>query len=94
MTQLGASFGLAITTIVYDSELKKVSAKDGVTVDVNGTNAPADAQLTAYKDAFWTGCAIVMFGAALAALVLRGAGIVGHRKGQEQAQQTQADKDT
>lgn len=46
-------------------------------------------------------------GAALAALVLRGAGIVGHRKGQEQAstisgdtireekaQQTQADKDS
>ncbi|KAH9925490.1 efflux transporter [Fomitopsis serialis] len=83
MTQLGASFGLAITTIVYDSELKKVSAKDGVIINVDGTNAPAEAQLSAYKDAFWTACAIAMFGAVLSVLILRGAGIVGHQKGSE-----------
>ncbi|KAI0729086.1 efflux transporter [Fomitopsis betulina] len=83
MTQLGSSFGLAITTIVYDSELAGASRKAGVIVNVDGTNAPLSAQLSAYKDAFWTGCAITMFGAVLAVLILRGAGIVGHRKGSE-----------
>lgn len=83
MTQLGASFGLAVTTIVYDSELKKASLRDGIIVNQNGTNAPSSAQLTGYKDAMWMGFALGMLGTILAVLFLRGAGIVGHRRGGE-----------
>ncbi|KZT06091.1 efflux transporter [Laetiporus sulphureus 93-53] len=83
MTQLGAAFGLAITTIVYDSELKKASLADGVVVNVDGTNAPRRAQLVAYKDAFWAAFALGIFGTLLSLVFLRGAGIVGHRKGMD-----------
>ncbi|GBE89981.1 efflux transporter [Sparassis crispa] len=77
LTQLGSAFGLAITTIVYDSILKKAARADGVSVNVHGTNA----QLSAYKDAFWAACAFGFFGAILAVVFLRRAGIVGHRGG-------------
>ncbi|CCM06311.1 uncharacterized protein FIBRA_08562 [Fibroporia radiculosa] len=81
MTQLGSAFGLAITTIVYDSQLSKESRKYGVIVNQNGTNAPPAAQLASYKGAMWAGFAIGVLGTVLAALCLRGAGIVGHQKG-------------
>ncbi|KAI0087285.1 efflux transporter [Irpex rosettiformis] len=77
MTQLGASFGLAITTIIFNSTLKKQSARGGVQVNMSGTNAPKDAQLEAYKTAMWGAFAFGMFGALLAALFLRSVGIVG-----------------
>lgn len=85
MTQLGASFGLAVTTIVYDTELAKAARKVGVIVNVDGSNAPLSAQLTAYKDAFWMGFALGMLGSVLSVIFLRGAGIVGHRSGGEDA---------
>ncbi|GBE78863.1 efflux transporter [Sparassis crispa] len=77
LTQLGGAFGLAITTIVYDATLKRVSLQDGVVINVNGTNAPAPAQLRAYKDAFFTASAFNFLGALLAIVFLRTAGVVG-----------------
>ncbi|KAI0917514.1 hypothetical protein AcW1_007305 [Taiwanofungus camphoratus] len=79
MTQLGAAFGLAVATIVFNSTLKKSSAALGVTVNIDGTNAPRPAQLNAYQDALWSGFAYGILGTLLAAIFLRGAGIVGHR---------------
>ncbi|OSX59715.1 hypothetical protein POSPLADRAFT_1149470 [Postia placenta MAD-698-R-SB12] len=78
MTQLGAAFGLAITTIVFDSSLASASRPYGVVVNQDGTNAPRPAQLIAYKDALWSGFAFGIFGTLLAAIFLRRAGIVGH----------------
>ncbi|OCH86167.1 efflux transporter [Obba rivulosa] len=81
LTQLGTSFGLAISTIVYNSTLSKASLQRGVVVNINGTNAPRSAQLVAYKDAMWTGFAFGIAGSVLAAIFLRNIGIIGHRKG-------------
>lgn len=88
MTQLGASFGLAITTIVFNSTLLRQSARQGVRTNMSGTNAPKDAQLEAYKAAMWTAFAFGMFGALLAAVFLRSVGIVGHSK-QDDARHTE-----
>ncbi|KAI0767927.1 major facilitator superfamily domain-containing protein [Irpex lacteus] len=88
MTQLGASFGLAITTIVFNSTLLRQSARQGVRANMSGTNAPKDAQLEAYKAAMWTAFAFGMFGALLAAVFLRSVGVVGHSK-QDDARHTE-----
>jgi len=47
-------------------------------VNQDETNVPKFIQLTAYKDALWTGFAFGVSGTLLAAAFLRGAGIVGH----------------
>ncbi|RPD55048.1 efflux transporter [Lentinus tigrinus ALCF2SS1-6] len=88
LTQLGTAFGLAISTVVYNATLKKSAAADGVALNEEGTNAPKDAQLTAYKDANWTGFAFAMVGALLAAVFLRGVGVVGHRKSDADSEKT------
>ncbi|TFK84649.1 hypothetical protein K466DRAFT_219196, partial [Polyporus arcularius HHB13444] len=88
LTQLGTAFGLAISTVVYNATLKKSAAAEGVTVNVDGTNAPRDAQLTAYKDANWTGFAFAMVGALLAVIFLRGVGVVGHRGSDADSEKT------
>ncbi|KAI0364249.1 efflux transporter [Pilatotrama ljubarskyi] len=80
LTQVGTAFGLAISTIVFDSSLSESAARYGVQVDKSGTNAPRPAQLVAYKDAMWTGCAFGFCGAILALVFLRSVGVVGHRK--------------
>ncbi|EMD33363.1 hypothetical protein CERSUDRAFT_142330 [Gelatoporia subvermispora B] len=80
VTQLGTSFGLAISTIVYDSSLAKASLARGIVVNIDGTNAPQPAQLVAYKDAMWTGFAFGIAGSLLAAVFLRNIGIIGHKK--------------
>ncbi|KIP11053.1 hypothetical protein PHLGIDRAFT_173914 [Phlebiopsis gigantea 11061_1 CR5-6] len=80
MTQLGSSFGLSITTIIYNSVLTNESKTFGVAVNKSGTNAPRSAQLDAYKAAMWGGFAFGIIGAVLAALFLRHVGIVGHQK--------------
>ena len=77
--QLGSSFGLAITTIIFNSVLTKESRAAGVAVDKSGLNAPRAAQLDAYRAAMWGGFAFGILGAILAALFLRHVGIVGHR---------------
>jgi hypothetical protein len=79
MTQLGASFGLAITTIVYNATLKRRSRDVGVDVNLSGTNAPRFAQLDAYKAAMWGAFALGIFGSLLAAAFLGGVGVVGHQ---------------
>ncbi len=63
MTQLGTSFGLAITTIVFNRVLAKQSSNMGVIVDDAGTNAPMDAQLRAYRAAEWAAFAFGILGA-------------------------------
>ncbi|EKM57838.1 uncharacterized protein PHACADRAFT_251711 [Phanerochaete carnosa HHB-10118-sp] len=80
MSQLGNSFGLAITTIIFNSVLAKDSKKAGVAVNKSGTNAPYFAQEDAYKAAMWGGFAFGVLGALLAAVFLRQVGIVGHRQ--------------
>ncbi len=91
LTQLGTAFGLAISTVVYNATLKKSAAAEGVTVNVDGMNAPRDAQLTAYKDANWTGFAFAMVGALLALAFLRGVGVVGHRGSDTDSEATARD---
>ncbi|CAL1716634.1 unnamed protein product [Somion occarium] len=77
MAQLGIAFGLAITTIVFDRVRAQKSLNLGVVIDSQGSNAPREAQLQAYRAAQWT---ILGFGALasiLAVLFLRGVGVVG-----------------
>ncbi|TBU27562.1 efflux transporter [Dichomitus squalens] len=81
LTQLGTAFGLAISTVVFNATQKSKAKSLGVTLNEDGTNAPRPAQLTAYKDAMWSGFAFGLFGFLLAVLFLRGVGVVGHRKG-------------
>ena len=63
LTQLGTAFGLAISTVVFNATLKSKSESMGVTLNADQTNAPRPAQLTAYKDAMWTGFTFGLFGA-------------------------------
>ena len=52
--QLGTAFGLAITTIIYNTVLERDSRSLGVDLDVSGSAAaPRVAQLHAYQDASW-----------------------------------------
>ncbi|KAG6332969.1 hypothetical protein ID866_6122 [Astraeus odoratus] len=78
MTQLGSAFGLTTTTIVFNSVVRTQSAKLGVTLDSSGDNAPASASLDGYRAAQWTAAGFPLLAAILAALFLRGVGIVGH----------------
>ncbi|EJF56000.1 efflux transporter [Dichomitus squalens LYAD-421 SS1] len=80
LTQLGTAFGLAISTVVFNATQKNQAESLGVTLNQGGTNAPKSAQLTAYKDAMWSGFAFGLFGFLLTVLFLRGVGPVGHRK--------------
>ncbi|KAI0761546.1 efflux transporter [Trametes elegans] len=90
LTQVGVAFGIAISTIVFNTTLGKTAREYGVEVNKSGTNAPREAQLVAYKDAMWTGFAFGLFGALLAAVFLRNAGIVGHRKAKDARSDTTA----
>ncbi|KAI0327086.1 efflux transporter [Cubamyces sp. BRFM 1775] len=81
LTQVGTAFGVAISTIVFNSTTAKSSKQYGVVVNESGTDAPRPAQLVAYRDAMWTGCAFGLAGAVLAVTFLRGVGVVGHRDG-------------
>ncbi|OBZ72344.1 hypothetical protein A0H81_07345 [Grifola frondosa] len=90
MTQASAAFGLAISTIVFNSTLIKQSRAFGVVVNQSGTNAPLPAQLVAYKNAMWTGFAFGILGTILAALFLRGVGVVGHRKPSDETEERTA----
>lgn len=76
---------MAITTIIFNSVLTKESKAVGIVVNKSGTNAPYSAQLDAYKAAMWGGFAFGVLGALLAAVFLRHVGIVGHRKGDDVA---------
>ncbi|KAI0636360.1 efflux transporter [Trametes polyzona] len=80
LTEVGAAFGTAISTIAFNGALRRQSREHGVEPNLAGTNAPREAQLVAYKDAMWTGFAFPLFGALLAVLFLRGVGIVGYKQ--------------
>jgi MFS family permease len=75
MTQLGTSFGLAITTIVFNRVQADESAKLG---NHFGADPPKEAQLLAYRSASWGAFAFGVVGSILAAVFLRGVGIVGN----------------
>lgn len=88
MTQLGTAFGLTISTIVFDGVVKQQSADQGVTVNSSGTNAPLSAQLSGYRGSQWTAASFCLFASLLAAIFLRGVGIVGHRKHDNPSEET------
>ena len=60
--QLGTSFGLAITTIVYNTVLERDSRSLGVDLDVPGSAAPRAAELNAYHGANWGAFAFGILG--------------------------------
>ena len=73
LTQVGTAFGVAISTIVFNTTIAKSSLQYGVVVNKSGTNAPRPAQLVAYKDAMWSGCGFAFAGKHLRSLcVVRG----------------------
>ncbi|THH29106.1 hypothetical protein EUX98_g5070 [Antrodiella citrinella] len=77
MAMLGQAFGLSITTIVFDRVRASQSAALGVTIDKTGLNAPRPAQLKAYRATSWTIVGFALFAALLAAVFLRGVGVLG-----------------
>lgn len=89
MTQLGTSFGLAITTLLFNRVREMESAKLGVTVgDGFDSEGPPHAQLLAYRAAEWGGFGFGVV-ATLLCFFLRGVGIVG--KGDNEVEDTQPD---
>ena len=62
LTQLGTAFGLAISTVVFNSTLRSKARELGVSATVDGSNAPQEAQLAAYKGAMWSGFGFGIFG--------------------------------
>ncbi|KAH9895305.1 efflux transporter [Cubamyces lactineus] len=88
LTQVGTAFGVAISTIVFNSTIAQSSLQYGVVVNKSGTNAPRPAQIVAYKDAMWSGCGFAFAGTVMAFIFLRSVGIVGHQKEQDARSET------
>jgi hypothetical protein len=63
MTQLGTSFGLSVTTIIFNRVRTVQSENLGFTVDASGGGAPKEAQLLAYRAAQWGAFAFGIIGA-------------------------------
>jgi len=74
MTQLGTSFGLSITTIIFDRVQYDWTKKLGV---ASGDEVPREALLHAYHAAQWGSFAFGILATILAAVFLRGTGIIG-----------------
>ncbi|EJU05737.1 hypothetical protein DACRYDRAFT_20129 [Dacryopinax primogenitus] len=77
VTQTGTAFGMTITTIVYDTVVWSQSAKEGVVLDQDGTNASPAAQLFGQRCAQWTSFGFAMASLAVAVVAPRGMGIIG-----------------
>ncbi|KAK0467833.1 putative efflux transporter [Desarmillaria tabescens] len=77
MTQLGTSFGVTISTVVYDRVLRARAEDFGT----DSSNAPKPAQLDAYQAAAWTDFAFGIFAALLALVFFQGAGVLKEREG-------------
>ncbi|KAI1781888.1 hypothetical protein LXA43DRAFT_1069608 [Ganoderma leucocontextum] len=75
LTELGTAFGLAISTIVFNAAR-----------GAQGAEASRATQLAAYKTVMWSRFAFGMFGVLLAVLSLRSVGVVGHQKGDVDAE--------
>lgn len=83
LTQLGTALGLAVTTIVHNSVLKNAAgAVDDATAANLDEDASRSAQLKAYHAAQWAAFAFGVFASVLAAIFLRGVGVIGDRHGQ------------
>ncbi|EIM80449.1 MFS general substrate transporter [Stereum hirsutum FP-91666 SS1] len=82
MTQIGSTFGLSISTIVYNAIVRSKAAKLGVEVtgSTSDSDIPKAALLGGYKGAHWTAFAFGIAGTVMGILFLRGVGIVGHKK--------------
>ncbi|KAG2340747.1 MFS general substrate transporter [Suillus weaverae] len=79
MTQIGIAVGLTVSTLVFNIVVKDESADVGVSINSAGTNAPRSAQLKGYRSAQWTCASFALIAALIAALFLRGVGIVGDK---------------
>ncbi|KAF8625057.1 hypothetical protein AX15_005579 [Amanita polypyramis BW_CC] len=62
LTQLGTSFGLAITTIAHNRVTSHESVRTGIIPDSQSSNVPPEAQLQGYRAAQWAGFAFAMGG--------------------------------
>lgn len=82
LTQVGTAFGIAISTIVFNATIEKKAHELGVDTGAlaSASAAPRPAQLAAYKNAMWAGCAFGFFGGILGFVFLRSVGVVGHRQ--------------
>ncbi|KAF8621310.1 hypothetical protein AX15_007905 [Amanita polypyramis BW_CC] len=80
LTQLGTSFGLAITTIINDRVTSRESVRLGVVPDSQNSNVPPEAQLLGYRAAQWTGFAFAMTALVLSLSSFRGVGAIGGKE--------------
>ena len=62
---MGTSFGLAITTIIFNRVRDDETAKLGIHVGPFSEDAPAEAQLLAYRSASWGAFAFGVVGESL-----------------------------
>ncbi|KAK0453219.1 putative efflux transporter [Armillaria borealis] len=76
MTQLGTSFGVTLSTVVYDRVLRARAEDFGT----DSSSAPKPAQLDAYQAAAWTDFAFGIFAALLALVFFQGVGIIKERE--------------
>ncbi|KAF8915507.1 putative efflux transporter [Mucidula mucida] len=93
MTQLGTSFGLTISTIVYDRVLAQRSAALGVIVDSSGAGAPRSALLDSFHAAEWSNFAFGAFAAILSFVAFQNVGIVGHSDADSERTATSAEEE-
>jgi len=88
MTQLGTSFGLTITTIVYNTVLETDSRSLGVDLDVPGSAPPRAAELRAYHFANWGAFAFGALACVIGILSMAKVGIVGQGPGPKPEDET------
>ena len=83
MTQIGTAFGLTITTVIYDRVSSQKAQDLGADVSSHDLSIPPEAELKGYQAAQWGCLAFAGVSLVLAVSFLRGVGIVGHRKGDD-----------
>jgi len=93
MTQIGTSFGLAVTTIVFDKIVARDSLRLGHAINASDTTAPRAAQLSGYRAAQWTAVGFGFCSALLAAIFLRGVGVVGHSNKDQHEKEEKRDQE-
>jgi len=80
--KLGASIGLALTSVVLDKTIAKKVHSLGVSVPPGGAasdNTPPEALLAGYRAAQWLSFAFVMVGLTLAVVFLRDIGVIARK---------------
>ncbi|KAI9569193.1 major facilitator superfamily domain-containing protein, partial [Boletus coccyginus] len=76
MGQIGAAFGLVVSTIVFNSVVNRQSAELGIVANATESNLPTLVELQGYRAAQWTGAGFSFLAALLAVIFLRGIGTV------------------